>query len=54
MRLMWTGAALVLLGTIGYTLGSQPCEAKTRKNRNRNRLRIRFVIGCSEVGMAQI
>jgi UDP-xylose/UDP-N-acetylglucosamine transporter B4 len=31
MRLMWTGAALVLFGTIGYTIGSRPREAKTQE-----------------------
>jgi solute carrier family 35 (UDP-xylose/UDP-N-acetylglucosamine transporter), member B4 len=31
MRLMWTGAALVLFGTIGYTIGSRPREAKNQK-----------------------
>ena len=30
MRLMWTGAALVLLGTIGYTIGSRPRETETQ------------------------
>ena len=31
MRLMWTGAALVLFGTIGYTIGSRPREAKNQE-----------------------
>jgi UDP-xylose/UDP-N-acetylglucosamine transporter B4 len=31
MRLMWTGAALVLFGTIGYTIGSRSREAKNQK-----------------------
>ena len=26
MQLMWTGAALVLFGDIGYTIESRPCE----------------------------
>ena len=30
-RLMWTGAALVLFGTIGYTIGSQAREVKQDK-----------------------
>ena len=30
MQLMWTGAALVLFGTIGYTIGSRPREDKTQ------------------------
>ena len=31
MRLMWTGAALVLFGTIGYTIGSRPREEKSKQ-----------------------
>ena len=31
MRLMWTGAALVLFGTIGYTIGSRPRETKRQE-----------------------
>ena len=31
MRLMWTGAALVLFGTIGYTIGSRPSVAKNQE-----------------------
>ena len=31
MRLMWTGAALVLFGTIGYTIGSRPREDKNQE-----------------------
>ena len=27
-RLMWTGATLVLFGTIGYAIGSRPHEVK--------------------------
>ena len=42
MRLMWIGAAFVLFGTIGYTIGSRPRE--DRKIRIRNRFRTRFVI----------
>ena len=30
MQLMWTGAALVLLGTIGYAIGSRPREVKNQ------------------------
>ena len=30
-RLMWTGAALVLFGTIGYAVGTQPREAKRKE-----------------------
>ena len=31
MRLMWTGAALVLFGTIGYTIGNRPREDKNQE-----------------------
>ena len=31
MRLMWTGAAFVLFGSIGYTTGSRPREAKSQE-----------------------
>ena len=31
MRLMWTGAALVLFGTIGYTIGSRPRKANNQE-----------------------
>jgi UDP-xylose/UDP-N-acetylglucosamine transporter B4 len=30
-RMMWTGAALVLLGTIGYTIGSCPKQVKSEE-----------------------
>ncbi|KJA14650.1 hypothetical protein HYPSUDRAFT_150103 [Hypholoma sublateritium FD-334 SS-4] len=31
-RMMWSGAALVLLGTIGYTVGNRPKSEKTKKD----------------------
>ena len=34
-RLMWTGAALVLFGTIGYAIGSRPGEVKDQKKAKR-------------------
>jgi len=30
-RMMWTGAALVLLGTIGYTIGSRPKQVNSQR-----------------------
>jgi hypothetical protein len=33
MRLMWTGAALVLFGIIEYAIGSRPVRPKTRNRK---------------------
>lgn len=34
-RLMWTGAALVLFGTIGYAIGTRPREVRDQEKAKR-------------------
>ncbi|KDR74435.1 hypothetical protein GALMADRAFT_227489 [Galerina marginata CBS 339.88] len=36
-RLMWTGATMVLLGTVGYTIGSQPRKARASAGREKGK-----------------